>query len=40
MTGTHDARERLVAAAEELLMRSGPRAVSMDAAAAAAVLSR
>jgi AcrR family transcriptional regulator len=37
MTGTHDARERLIAAAEELLMRSGPRAVSMDAAAAAAV---
>jgi AcrR family transcriptional regulator len=36
MTGTHDARERLVAAAEELLMRSGPRAVSMDAAAAVA----
>jgi len=36
VTGTHDARERLVAAAEALLMRSGPRAVSMDAAAAAA----
>jgi AcrR family transcriptional regulator len=36
MTGTHDARERLVAAAEELLMRSGPRSVSMDAVAAAA----
>jgi AcrR family transcriptional regulator len=36
VTGNHDARERLVAAAEELLMRSGPRAVSMDAAAAAA----
>lgn len=36
MTGTHDARERLVAAAEDLLMRSGARAVTMDAAAAAA----
>ncbi len=36
MTGSHDARERLVAAAEEMLARSGPRAVSMDAAAAAA----
>jgi len=36
MTGTHDARERLVAAAEDLLTRAGPRAVSMDAAAAAA----
>jgi AcrR family transcriptional regulator len=36
MTGTHDARERLVAAAEDLLTRAGPRAVSMDAVAAAA----
>ncbi len=36
MTGIHDARERLIAAAEGLLVRSGPRAVSMDAAAAAA----
>ena len=36
VTGTHDARERLVAAAEGLLKRSGPRSVSMDAAAAAA----
>jgi AcrR family transcriptional regulator len=36
VTGTHDARDRLVAAAEDLLARSGPRAVSMDAAAAAA----
>ena len=36
MTGSHDARERLIAAAEGLLTRSGPRSVSMDAAAAAA----
>ena len=36
MTGSHDARERLIAAAEGLLTRWGPRAVSMDAAAAAA----
>ena len=36
MTGSHDARERLIAAAERLLTRSGPRSVSMDAAAAAA----
>jgi AcrR family transcriptional regulator len=36
MTGSHDARERLVAAAEEMLARSGPRAVTMDAASAAA----
>jgi AcrR family transcriptional regulator len=36
VSGNHDARERLVAAAEALLLRSGPRAVSMDAAAAAA----
>ena len=36
MTGIHNARERLIAAAEGLLVRSGPRAVSMDAAAAAA----
>ena len=36
MTGSHDARERLIAAAERLLTRSGPRAVSMEAAAAAA----
>jgi len=36
VTGIHNARERLVAAAEGLLARSGPRAVSMDAAAAAA----
>jgi AcrR family transcriptional regulator len=36
MTGRHDARERLVAAAEGLLARSGPRSVSMDAAATAA----
>ena len=36
VTGSHDARERLVAAAERLLMRTGPRSVSMDTAAAAA----
>ena len=36
MTGSHDARERLVAAAEGMLINSGPRAVSMDAASAAA----
>jgi AcrR family transcriptional regulator len=36
VTGSHDARERLIAAAEGLLTRSGPRSVSMDAAAAAA----
>jgi AcrR family transcriptional regulator len=36
VTGSHDARERLIAAAEGLLARSGPRSVSMDAAAAAA----
>jgi AcrR family transcriptional regulator len=36
MTGSHDARERLIAAAERLLTRSGPGSVSMDAAAAAA----
>lgn len=36
MTGRRDARERLVTAAEGLLTRSGPRSVSMDAAAAAA----
>jgi AcrR family transcriptional regulator len=36
MTGSHDARERLIAAAEGLLTRSGPGSVSMDAAAAAA----
>lgn len=36
MTGVHDARERLIAAAERLLTRSGPRSVSMEAAAAAA----
>jgi AcrR family transcriptional regulator len=36
VTGSHDARERLIAAAETLLTRSGPRSVSMDAAAAAA----
>ncbi len=36
MTGSHDARERLIAAAEGLLTRTGPRSVSMDAAAAAA----
>jgi AcrR family transcriptional regulator len=36
VTGRHDARERLVAAAEGLLTRSGPRSVSMDAAAGAA----
>ena len=36
MTGIHNARERLIPAAEVLLVRSGPRAVSMDAAAAAA----
>jgi AcrR family transcriptional regulator len=36
VTGIHNARERLIAAAEGLLVRSGPRAVSMDAAAAAA----
>lgn len=36
MTGIHNARQRLIAAAEGLLVRSGPRAVSMDAAAAAA----
>ena len=36
MTGSHDARERLIAAAERLLTRSGPGSVSMDAVAAAA----
>jgi AcrR family transcriptional regulator len=36
VTGIHNARERLIAAAEGLLVRSGPRGVSMDAAAAAA----
>ena len=36
MTGSHDARERLIAAAEQMLVGSGPQAVSMDAAAAAA----
>jgi len=36
VTGTHDARERLIAAAERLLRRSGPRSVSMDAVAEAA----
>jgi AcrR family transcriptional regulator len=36
VTGIHNARERLIAAAEGLLVRAGPRAVSMDAAAAAA----
>jgi AcrR family transcriptional regulator len=36
VTGSHDARERLIAAAERLLTRTGPRSVSMDAAAAAA----
>jgi AcrR family transcriptional regulator len=36
MTGNHDARERLIAAAERLLTRSGPGSVSMDAVAAAA----
>jgi AcrR family transcriptional regulator len=36
VTGSHDARERLVAAAEKMLASSGPRAVSMDAASAAA----
>jgi len=36
VTGSHDARERLVAAAERMLVGSGPRAVSMDAASAAA----
>ncbi len=36
MTGSHDARERLVAAAEQMLVGSGPRAVSMDAASVAA----
>ena len=36
MTGSHDARERLVAAAERLLTGSGPGSVSMDAVAAAA----
>lgn len=36
MTGSHDARQRLVAAAEEMLAGPGPRAVSMDAASAAA----
>jgi AcrR family transcriptional regulator len=36
VTGSHNARERLIAAAEGLLARSGPRSVSMDAAAAAA----
>jgi AcrR family transcriptional regulator len=36
VTGSHDARERLVAAAEDLVRRSGPRSVSMDTAAAAA----
>ena len=36
VTGSHDARERLLAAAERLLMRTGPRSVSMDTAAAAA----
>jgi AcrR family transcriptional regulator len=36
VTGSHDARQRLIAAAEGLLTQSGPRSVSMDAAAAAA----
>jgi AcrR family transcriptional regulator len=36
MTGSHDARERLIAAAERLLTQSGPGSVSMDAVAAAA----
>lgn len=36
MTGIHNARQRLITAAEGLLVRSGARAVSMDAAAAAA----
>lgn len=36
VTGRHDARERLIAAAERLLTRSGPGSVSMDAVAAAA----
>jgi AcrR family transcriptional regulator len=36
MTGRHNARERLVAAAEGLLRRTGPRSVSMEAASAAA----
>jgi AcrR family transcriptional regulator len=36
MTGSHNARERLVEAAVGLLRRSGARAVSMDAASAAA----
>jgi AcrR family transcriptional regulator len=36
VTGIHNARARLIAAAEGLLVRSGPRSVSMDAAAAAA----
>jgi AcrR family transcriptional regulator len=36
VTGSHDARERLVEAAVGLLRRSGARSVSMDAASAAA----
>lgn len=36
MTGSHNARERLVEAAVGLLRRSGARSVSMDAASAAA----
>jgi AcrR family transcriptional regulator len=36
VTGAHDARERLVEAAEGLLRRSGARSVTMDAASAAA----
>ncbi len=36
MTGSRNARERLIAAAEGMLTRAGPRAVSMDTAAAAA----
>ena len=36
MTGRHDARERLIAAAERLLTESGPGSVSMDMVAAAA----
>jgi AcrR family transcriptional regulator len=36
VTGTHDARERLIAAAERLLTGPGPGSVSMDAVAAAA----
>jgi AcrR family transcriptional regulator len=36
VTGRHDAKERLIAAAETLLTTSGPGSVSMDAAAAAA----